>query len=404
VSENPEHAAFRAEARAFLAEHFPRWKRDLGIADGKVLDLERQRSWQHYLYEHGWGAPTWPPEFGGRGLGMVESMIWNEERATAGAHSFFNLVGLGLAGPTIIARGTPEQKERYLPPLARGDEVWCQLFSEPGAGSDLGNISTRADRVDDEWIVNGQKVWSSGAMDADRGMLVARYDFDLPKQQGLVYLLIDMHSPGVDVRPLRQIDGGAHFCEVYFDDVRVPDKDRMGEPGDGWSVAITTLTNERMSLGGGFGNFSLPFEEVVRIASEHGQAKDPLVRQRLVDVFARRKILDVLNMRVQAALVAGRIPEAEGSVIKLLMAQLGTASATSALELMGAEGMLAGSDGSGASLEERATPQQRFLGSAAMHIGGGTDEIQRNAIAERVLGLPREPRPDKEVPFKETRR
>jgi alkylation response protein AidB-like acyl-CoA dehydrogenase len=235
-------------------------------------------------------------------------------------------------------------------------------------------------------------------------MLVARYDFDLPKQQGLVYLLIDMHSPGVDVRPLRQIDGGAHFCEVYFDDVRVPDKDRMGEPGDGWSVAITTLTNERMSLGGGFGNFSLPFEEVVRIASEHGQAKDPLVRQRLVDVFARRKILDVLNMRVQAALVAGRIPEAEGSVIKLLMAQLGTASATSALELMGAEGMLAGSDGSGASLEERATPQQRFLGSAAMHIGGGTDEIQRNAIAERVLGLPREPRPDKEVPFKETRR
>jgi alkylation response protein AidB-like acyl-CoA dehydrogenase len=400
MTEKPEHIAFRTEARAFLEEHFPKWKSAEGVTG--ELSAEQQRSWQRYLYEHGWGVPTWPVEYGGKGLGMIESMIWNEERSLAGAHSFFNLVGLGLAGPTIIARGNEEQKQRYLPPLARGDEVWCQLFSEPGAGSDLGNISTKAERVDGTWIVNGQKVWSSGAMDADRGMLVARYDFDLPKQQGLVYLLLDMHADGVETKPLRQIDGGAHFCEVFFSDVPVPDADLVGEPGEGWSVAITTLTNERMSLGGGFGNFSLPFEEVVRIARERGRTSDPLTRQRLVEIFSRRKILDVLNMRVQSALVAGRIPEAEGSVIKLLMAQLGTTSALNAIELLGAEGTLAGS-ASGSTIDAR-NPQQRFLGSHAMHIGGGTDEIQRNAIAERVLGLPREPRPDKEVPFKETRR
>lgn len=380
--------AVRDEALAFLTEHFARWKSEHGVSG--ELDFEQQRSWQRYLYEHGWGVPTWPEEFGGRGLGMIESMIWNQEKVAAGAHTFFNLVGLGLAGPTIIARGSDEQKTRYLPALARGDEVWCQLFSEPAAGSDLGNITTRAERVDATWIVNGQKVWSSGAADADRGMLVARYDTELPKQQGLVYLLADMHADGVDVRPLRQIDGGAHFSEVFFTDVQIPDDDLVGGPGDGWSVAMTTLTNERMSLGGGFGTFALSFEEVVGIARERGKTNEPLVRQQLVDIYARRVILDVLNNRVQSALFSGKIPAAEGSVIKLLMAQLGTASALSALESLGPDGMLAAEIG----------PQQRFLGSPAMHIGGGTDEIQRNAIAERVLGLPREPRPDKEVPFK----
>ncbi len=221
--------AFRDEARAFLAEHFPAWKKANDV--DTELAPEQQRSWQRYLFEHGWGVPTWPAEYGGRGIGMLESMVWNQEKTAIGAHTFFNLVGLGLAGPTIIARGSEDQKKRYLESLARGDEVWCQLFSEPGAGSDLGNITTRAEHVDGEWIVNGQKVWSSGASDADRGMLVARYDADLPKQQGLVYLLADMHAPGVDVRPLRQIDGGAHFSEVFFTDVRITDEDLVGSPG-----------------------------------------------------------------------------------------------------------------------------------------------------------------------------
>ena len=385
---------FRVEARAFLAEQYPKWKEAEGVADGE-LTREQRRSLQQFLYDQGWGVLTWPPEFGGRGIGMVESLIWNQEKAAAGLQFTFDFVGLGLAGPTIIARGTPEQKGRYLPKIARGEEAWCQLFSEPGAGSDLGALSTRAQTSGDVWIVNGQKVWSSGAMESDRGLLIARYDPDLPKQKGLVFLLLDMHAPGVEVRPLRQIDGGAHFAEVFFTDVQVPDADRVGEPGEGWSVAMTTLLHERSSIGGGIGSFAMPFDDVVRIARERGLNDDALVRQRLVEIYTRKTILDVLNTRVQTALLSGRIPEAEGSVIKILMAQLGSVSALNAIELLGPEGTLA--DGQGSA-------QQRFLGMSALHIGGGTDEVQRNAIAERVLGLPREPRPDKEVPFKETRR
>jgi alkylation response protein AidB-like acyl-CoA dehydrogenase len=395
MSEDPAHTALREEARAFLAEHLPKWKADEGVTDGAELTREQRRSWQRFLYEHGWGVPTWPVEFGGRGLGMIENLIWNQCKAEAGLQYIFDFVGMGLAGPTIIARGTPEQKERYLQAIARGDESWCQLFSEPGAGSDLGGIATKAERSGDSWIVNGQKVWSSGALESDRGLLVARYDWDLPKQKGLVYLLLDMRAPGVEVRPLRQIDGGEHFAEVFLNDVVVGDSDRVGEPGEGWAVAMTTLLHERSSIGGGVGSFSMPFDQVIAIARDRGKDRDPLVRQRLADIFARRTVLDVLNARIQQKLLSGKIPEAEGSVIKILMAQLGTVTATTAIEMLGAEGTLADGQGS---------PQQRFLGMASLHIGGGTDEVQRNAIAERVLGLPREPRPDKEVPFKETRR
>jgi alkylation response protein AidB-like acyl-CoA dehydrogenase len=386
---------FRAEARAFLTEHAAKWKASVGLAHGETPTREQTQSWQRYLHDNGWGVPTWPVEYGGRALGMIESLIWNQEKSRAGVGYMHDFVGVGLAGPSIIARGTPEQKDKYLTKIASGEEHWCQLFSEPGAGSDMGAIATRADRVDDTWIVNGQKVWSSGAMESDRGLLIARYDPSLPKQKGLVFLLLDMHAPGVEVRPLKQIDGGAHFAEVFFNDVVVPDSERVGEPGDGWSVAMTVLLHERSSIGGGAGSFTMPFDEVVRLARERGKDRDPLVRQALADIYTRKMILDVLNTRVQSALLSGRIPEAEGSVIKLLMAQLGSVTATSAIELLGPAGTLADGQGS---------PQQRFLGMAALHIGGGTDEVQRNAIAERVLGLPREPRPDKEVPFSETRR
>ncbi len=395
--------ALREEARVLLTEQVPKWRADEGLAEGDELSREQRRSLQRFLHDHGWGVPTWPVEFGGRGLGMIENLVWNQCKAEAGFQYVFDFVGMGLAGPTIIARGTSEQKDMYLGAIARGDEAWCQLFSEPGAGSDLGAIATRADRTDDGWVVNGQKVWSSGALEADRGLLVARYDWDLPKQKGLVYLLLDMHAPGVEVRPLRQIDGGAHFAEVFFNDVVVPDSDRVGEPGEGWAVAMTTLLHERSSIGGGIGSFAMPFEQIVALARSRGRASDALIRQRLVDVYSRKKVLDVLNQRIQTKLLSGQIPEAEGSVIKILMAQLGTASATTAIELLGAEGTLSG-DAGRSGLVVRGSPQQRFLGMASLHIGGGTDEVQRNAIAERVLGLPREPRPDKEVPFKDTRR
>jgi alkylation response protein AidB-like acyl-CoA dehydrogenase len=397
--------ALRDEARAFLRDELPKWREHENVVAGAELTREQRRSLQRFMFDNGWGVPTWPAEFGGRGLGMIESLVWNQEKAAAGLQYVFDFVGMGLAGPTIIARGTQQQKDAYLAAIARGDEAWCQLFSEPGAGSDLGGISTRADRTDDGWVVNGQKVWSSGALEADRGLLVARYDWDLPKQKGLVFLLLDMHATGVDVRPLRQIDGGAHFAEVFFNDVFVPDTDRVGEPGEGWSVAMTTLLHERSSIGGGIGSFAMPFDQVVKLARDRGLNRDPLVRQRLADIYARRTVLDVLNARIQTKLLSGKIPEAEGSVIKILMAQLGTASATAAIEMLGASGMIAaGGPGAPPGGSVQGSPQQRFLGMASLHIGGGTDEVQRNAIAERVLGLPREPRPDKEVPFKETRR
>lgn len=395
MSEDPAHVALREEARAFLVEHHPKWMASAGVTKGAELTRSQRRSWQRYLYEHGWGVPTWPVEVGGRGLGMIENLIWNQCKAEVGLQFIYDFVGMGLAGPTIIARGTQEQKDKYLTPIARGDESWCQLFSEPGAGSDLGGIATKAERTEDGWVVNGQKVWSSSALESDRGLLIARYDWDLPKQKGLVYLLLDMHAPGVDVRPLRQIDGGQHFAEVFLNDVFVPDSDRIGEPGEGWSVAMTTLLHERSSIGGGVGSFSMPFDQVVAIARERGKNADPLVRQTLADIYARRTVLDVLNARIQQKLLSGKIPEAEGSVIKILMAQLGTVTATAAIGMLGADGTLA--DGQGSA-------QQRFLGMASLHIGGGTDEVQRNAIAERVLGLPRESRPDKEIPFKDVRR
>ena len=388
LSESRQEAELRAEMRAWLEEHFPAWKREQGLADDFRYEEELGRSWQRVLFEGGWGAPAWPPAYGGRGFGPVESTIWAEEKARAGANLPFDVPGFGMAGPTIIAHGTDEQKERYLPPLLRGDEIWCQLFSEPGAGSDLAALTSRAERDGDEWVVTGQKVWSSGAHQADWGILVARYDFDVPKHKGIVYLLVDMKSPGIEVRPLRQMDGGVHFNEVFLSGVRVPDANRMGEPGDGWRVAVTTLMNERVSLGGATTGFALPFERLVAVAAEHGA--DPMKRDRLVRVYTQNRILEFLQARIVAKLGRGQIPTAEGSIMKLVLASLVSDSAELGVDLLGAAGQVAG-DGI----------QHAFLGSLAFHIGGGTDDIQRNLIAERVLGLPREPQPDRELPFRE---
>ncbi|MGH2687086.1 MAG: acyl-CoA dehydrogenase family protein, partial [Actinomycetota bacterium] len=295
--ESPEHAEIRTEARAWLEEHFPRWKADVGEVDGRAI--EELRSWQRILADGGWGAPAWPAEYGGRGFGPVESAIWQEEKARLGANIPFNVPGFGMAGPTIIGHGSEEQKARFLPPMLRGDEMWCQLFSEPGAGSDLAALTTRAVRDGEGWVVSGQKVWSSGAADADWGILLARCDFDAPKHKGLVYLLVDMHAPGVEVRPLRQMDGGAHFSEVFLDGVRVPDTHRLGEPGEGWRVALTTLMHERVSLGAGTAGFALPFERLVELVRDRApDGADFLTRKTLASVYTRNRILEFLNGRI----------------------------------------------------------------------------------------------------------
>jgi alkylation response protein AidB-like acyl-CoA dehydrogenase len=388
--DSPEEAALRAEARAWLEENFPAWLASVG--NPERYTSEHRRSWHKKLVEGGWGAPHWPAEYGGRGFGPVESSIWAEEKARAGANIPFNVAGFGMAGPTLIAHASDEQKKRYLPPLLAGDEIWCQLFSEPGAGSDLASLTTRATRDGDAWIVTGQKVWSSSAYESDFGILLARYDFDKPKHEGLIYLICDMHAAGVDIRPLRQMSGEAEFNEVFLTDVRIPDDKVLGAPGDGWRIAMTTLMFERMSIGSAAGGYHFPFERLVEMARARGG--DGLIRQEIARVYTRNKILELLNARILSKLRKGEIPTAEGSILKIALADLVTESAKLGVRLIGAEGLVMSEGG----------PQRDLLQSPAFHLGGGTDEVQRNLVAERVLGLPRDERPDRDKPFSETLR
>lgn len=392
--QEPEHlATIRSEARSWLEANWPAFERE--YPDPGKPDPERTRAWHRRMAAAGWGAPSWPAEFGGRGYGPLESTVWSEEKSRIGATLPFNVVGFGMAGPTIIAHGTDEQKNRYLPALLNGDEIWCQLFSEPGAGSDLASLSTRAVRDGEDWIVNGQKVWSSMAHEAQFGLLLARHDFDVPKHKGLIYLIVDMTAPGVEVRPLKQMDGNSHFNEVFLNDVRVPHADRLGEPGEGWRIAITTLMHERMSIGSSSGGYTFPFERLVALARERSPGGiDPLTRDALARVYTQNRILELLNARILAKIGRGQIPDAEGSIAKLVVANLVGQSAAVGMRVLGADGSVMGDEG----------VQRAFLGWPAFRLGGGTDEIQRNLIGERVLGLPRDPSPDKDVPFGSLRR
>jgi acyl-CoA dehydrogenase len=249
--DSPSEAAFRAEATAFLAEYAPERFRSYTTEGADMEEVFREHvAWQKTLAAHGWGALTWPREYGGRGLGPIEQIIWNEELTKrGGAHSML-AVGIGMAGPTLIAHGSEAQKERYLAKLLHAEEVWCQLFSEPGAGSDLASLATRAVRSGSDWIVNGQKTWCSGAQHAEFGILIARTDPKAPKHQGITYFLLDMAAAGIEVRPLVEMTGEARFNEVFLTDVRIPDSARLGEIGQGWSITQTTLLNERMAMAG----------------------------------------------------------------------------------------------------------------------------------------------------------
>ncbi len=389
LSDSPAEAEFRAQARAFLEAHAPSGLPDY-FDDDQKLDAEaflgRWRPWQQTLYREGWASITWPREYGGRGQGPIEQIIWSQERSRAGLGESLFVVGIGLAGPTLIAHGSDAQRQRYLDPMLRGDEIWCQLFSEPGAGSDLGAVATRAVRDGGDWIVTGQKTWCSGGHYADFGLLLARTDPSVPKHKGISYFLLDMHSPGVEVRPLRQMTGGEHFNEVFLSEVRVPDSARLGPEGAGWQAAMTTLMNERIHIGGVEG--WLDFDELVAHAREHRQRLDPALRDELARLYTWVKTLELLNARVITKLGHGQIPTAESSVMKLALARIVSRAAEIGVDLLGAD-----------ALRRRGTWQNQWLGAPALHIAGGTDEIQRNVAAERVLGLPAEPRSDRDLPF-----
>ncbi len=391
LADSPEEAAFRSDAKAFLEHHIHLAPPELGDSDSEWDEtLAASKKWQRLLFENGWAAITWPTEHGGRGCGPVEQIIWNQECARARTPSSVNIVGIGMAGPALIAHGSEEQRERYLSRILSGDEIWCQLFSEPDAGSDLAAVATRAEREGDEWVVHGRKVWSSGAHYSRRAILLARTDSTVAKHKGMTFFVVDMDSPGVTVRPLRQLNGEVHFNEVFLDGVRIPDTDRVDAVGEGWRVATTTILHERMALGGSLNVFHM--EDLLALAreKEHLGAHE---RDLVVRVFTLDRCLGYLNARVMTKLSAGQVPTAEGSIAKLAIARQLTLAAEAAFALLGPR-----------AVAEPGPWQDLFLIAPGVRIGGGTDEIQRNMVAERVLGLPREPDESRTLPFGEIRR
>jgi len=392
LNDSPSEAIFRKDARAFLDAHATLVRDDLADVTPEDLEpyLDVMVRWQRILFDNGWAAITWPTEHGGRGGGPVEQIIWNQECQKAAVPASINIVGIGMAGPAIIAHGTDAQRSRYLPNILSGEEIWCQLFSEPDAGSDLAAVRTRAVRDGEDWVVTGQKVWSSGAHYARWGILLARTDPTVPKHSGITFFLVDMQSPGVTVRPLRQVTGEAHFSEVFLDEVRIPDCNRVGEPEQGWSVAVTTILHERMALGGSLAVFKL--QDLLDLARASAPL-DAVARDRVARVYSQDRVLDFLNARMISKLGAGEIPTAEGSIAKICAAKLFSDAADAAIAISGPE-MLTGDS----------EFKRLFLWAPGIHIGGGTDEVQRNAVAERVLGLPREKDESRVIPFDELSR
>ena len=398
----PEEVALRAEARAWLeanAEPYDatalettRTYRAHTEEDDEAM-LASAREWARTKAAARWAAPSWPEEYGGRALTPQLASVFGEEEATFDVIGRMFMVGTEMVGPTVIQWGTDEQRDRWLEPILNADDVWCQLFSEPGAGSDLAGLSTRAVRDGDEWVVNGQKVWTSAAHYANRGILLARTDVDVPKHKGITAIVVDMDAPGVEVRPIRQIDGAIHFNEVFLTDVRVPVANTLGPEGMGWPVALTMLGHERASIGGG-GMYT--FEQVVQLAQECGRVDDPVIRQRLVDLYEHFELLRFIGYRVKTALAKGEMPGGEASVMKLLVSELYERGGDLMVEILGAGGMLTHED---APYGGRFT--DLFMGQWAPRIGGGTDQVQRNVIGERVLGLPGDLRADKTLPFKD---
>lgn len=403
-SQEAREQEFRARVRDFLDKHARR--RTTDESDEAQLDepegrtIEQSKAYQAALYDAGLAALTWPEEYGGQGLPGRYQTIFNEVASHYDAPGFLFTIGFGMCIPTVLAHGTEDLKNRYVRPAARGEEVWCQLFSEPSAGSDVASLRSTAVRDGDEWLLNGQKVWTSGAHYSDYGIVLARTNPDVPKHKGLSMFVLDMHAPGIEIRPLKQINGAANFNEVFFTDVRIPADHILGEPGEGWRVALTTLMNERVSIGAGRSAEKVdPLTHIAAhldLARERGLTGDARVRQALADLLIRHWVLDMVGLRIRGAVAAGRVPGPEGSVAKLSGAVLMARSAAVACEIAGAE---ATAWETGADDTPFAT--QMFLTAPASAIAGGTNEVMRNILGERVLGLPKEPQVDRDIPFKE---
>ena len=380
---------FRDAVRSWLADNVPGDE-----------ELETAKRFQAALCDAGLAGLTWPEEYGGRGLSADEQQIFDQEAARYDLPTSVFRIGMGMCGPTILDLGTHEQKSRHIPPLLRGEEIWCQLFSEPGAGSDVASLQTRAVRDGDEWVINGQKVWTTVAHLADFGALLARTDPDVPKHQGLTMFLIDMHDPAVTVRPLKDMTGRAPFNEVYFENLRLPADAVLGQVGQGWLAAVTMLGHERVSIGGFVRKRRDPLAHanLAETARRYGRDRDPVVRAELAKLYAAERALALFNTRLRQEAEAGSPPGARGSVAKLAGALLGQQAVGVASTIGGPR--VAAWDPDDPAGAELALAINQIPSSS---IAGGTDQIQRNIIGDRILGLPREPVVDRDVPFRDLR-
>ena len=402
--DNAAEAAFRAEARAWIQNNAPVELYDelasagFGQAPLRSRDvLQAAKAWQKKKYDAGWACLHWPKEYGGRGASPIERVIWQQEEGVYAKLGGLFVIGHGMCGPTVMAYASEEQKRSLLPPLAAGEHVWCQLFSEPVAGSDLAGLRTRAEKQGDEWVINGQKIWTSGAHYSDYGILLVRTDPNVAKHDGLTMFFLDMRSPGVEIRPIKQMNGQSGFNEVYFTDVRIPDSQRLGEVGQGWKVSLTTLMNERLSIGSGMPT-GVP--ELIEFCSElqleDGPAiENAAVRSKIATWATRASGLRYTSYRSISALSKGQTPGPENSIGKLVAGTTLQEVSQLALDLQGQMGAML--DTSGGDVMDRF--QAMLMRAPATRIEGGTDEILRNIIAERVLGLPADPRADRGMPF-----
>ena len=395
--DTPDEAAFRAKARAFLDANAERRKPGAveGYRRGQDAPgaMERAKDFQRRKFDAGFVGIHWPTEWNGQGGTQIQNVIYNQEESQYDVLSGIFGIGVNLAMPTICTWGTPEHRAQFLKPTMRADIVWCQLFSEPGGGSDLAALRTRAEKDGDEWVVNGQKIWNSGAHYSDFGILVARTDPDVAKHAGLSFFILDMKTPGIEIRPIRQVSGSSHFNEVFFTNVRIPDSRRVGPVGAGWKVALTTLMNERHGMRDAPGP---DFTELFRLAQEIDLIDDDAVQEKLAEFYVRSQGLKFTKFRGMTALSRGQTPGPESSIIKVVAANKLQDILSYGLDMIGMAGATMGDTMPVAGIFEEA-----LLYSPALRLAGGTDEIMKNIIAERVLGLPQDPRADKGIAFRD---
>jgi len=403
--DSPEEAAFRKEVRGWLDANAKKreGKREIDPDDmenGAANEMAASKAWQKVKAKAGYARITWPKGMGGIGGTPMQSIIFGQEESkydVAGGGPF--AIGLGMCIPTLMAYGDDDAKKRYVWPAVQGDEIWCQLFSEPAGGSDVANLRTKAEKnPDGTWTINGSKIWTTGAQFSDYGIILTRTDPNVPKHKGLTMFYIDMKDPGVDIRPIKQASGGSGFNEIFFTDIKVKDSQRLGAVGQGWTVALTTLMHERLAVGGGTGG-GLDVPQLMQLARtlelEDGPAiKNAAVREKIADWYVRSAGLRYTTMRTMTALSQGKQPGPEASIAKIVVASKLQDLSAFAMDLEGEAGILAGSEA-----PMGGAFQGGWLSSPGLRIAGGTDEILRNIIAERVLGLPGDIRVDKDVPF-----